>query len=66
MDNHAVYGPDDTAWLPTNRVAVKVQGAVESQLNIAWSATVTEGHRGTIVTRIEIHVDQHSSWVVTR
>jgi hypothetical protein len=52
--------------MPINRVQVKVQGAVEPQINVAWGSTVAEAHRGAIVTGIEIHVDQHSSWVVTR
>jgi hypothetical protein len=57
MDNHAVDGPDDTAWMPINRVQVKVQGTVEPQINVAWGSTVAETHRGAIVTGIEVHVD---------
>src|SRR5690606_11863827 len=65
MDNHAIYDPDDTTLMPINRVQVKVQGAVEPQINIAWGSTVAKAHSGAVVTGIEIHVDQHSSWVVT-
>ena len=63
--NHAtVYGPRNAAWAPVDRVKMKFYCGVKPELYSARRTPIAKLHRRSVVSGIEIDVDQHAVRVI--
>src|SRR5580693_1535302 len=66
MDGPAVHRPRDAARSPIDCVGVEVQGGIEAEVNMAGRPPIAEPNCRSVITGIEVDVDQNASRVVTR